>query len=319
VREKGRLRARGSDEPASGYSYQDESHVETLRGGRMSTPHGVSQPSAPENDVVPQPSARASVAKGTMMGGFGMPSMSDPSLSREQPDSWPAMPSVPPELEGAADTGARERAAEADEALENMPTDPPKSAQLGGAIWQAVPSVMQSGEPPAHDEAPARARQDISALVQESAERMGSAPLDRFSESMRARISTHEAQYGDVRLAKLDPLIERSAWEQVSRELASERDVTPVVGLLRVIAQRELLPDKDKRAPQLTREAIQMLSAILEVPESSPMALLLAKRLLRRNRAVTAVAPSKGLSAGVLLAGLAAGVGVGWLITRIFL
>ncbi len=324
VREKGRLRARG--EEASGYSYQDESRVESLRAnGRASAPNlGVSQPA---NDVAPAP-ATTRVGKSTMVGGFAVGDAArEPAPAAAKKDSWPAMPSIPPELEGAADREAAPDAQASDEALWDRPTDPPKSAQLGGAIWQAVPSVMSSEPPPDQPSefppAPLAGRprsDDIAALVQESAERMSAAAeIPRMSESMRTRISKHQAQYADVRMAKLDPLVERSAWEQVVKELGDERDVTPTIQLLRAMAQRELMPDRDKKAAAVTREAIAALAEILGVPENSPTALLLAKRLLRRNRSPGAVAPSKGLSASVLLAGLAVGAGVGWLITKLFL
>ena len=296
--------------------------MESVRGGVRTSTVNLGEPREPANDVEPRPAAR--LGKSTMVGGFGVPESAHDSAPAAKADSWPAMPSIPPELEGAADRDGAADAQASDDVLDNMPTDPPRSSQLGGAIWQAVPSVIHS-EPPREKPSepppePARPRtQDIAALVQESAERMSAAEIPRISESMRTRISKHESQYGDTRLAKLDTLVERSAWEQVVKELGSERDQTPGIVLLRVLAQRELLPDRDKGAVALTREAISAIAQLLEVPESSPTALLLAKRLLRRNRSVGGTAPSKGLSAGVLLAGLAVGAGVGWLITKLFL
>jgi hypothetical protein len=301
--------------------------VESVRSNARASSPGLSvQPGDSFNDVAAKPGARS--AKNTMVGGFAVSEASRrPEPAARKADSWPAMPSIPPEFEGAAEgEGTAAPGHESDDELENMPTDPPKSAQLGGAIWEAVPSVMNSQEPPPHDEAaelPALARprtEELLALVQESAERVSTtAQIPMVSESMRTRISTHQAQYGDVRMAKLDPLVERSAWEQVVKELSSERDVTPQLTLLRAMAQRELLPDRDKGAVLLTREAIAALAEILQVPENSPTALLLAKRLLRRNRSPTATAPSKGVSAGMLFAGLAVGASVGWLITKLFL
>ena len=97
AREKGRLRARGSDEPASGYSYQDESRVESVRTpARASTPGLIS--SEPANDVAP----RTGLGKSTMVGGFDVPQAAPEPAPAARADSWPAMPSNPPELEGAA-------------------------------------------------------------------------------------------------------------------------------------------------------------------------------------------------------------------------
>jgi hypothetical protein len=356
VREKARLKPTVS-EPSSGYAYHDESRVDSMRGpsARPSTPRVGSSPS-PANDTGPP---RPSVSKATIMGGFALPPMSEsgalptrgqsapsgarsssPSEARkplsEPPDvgSWPPMPSVPPELAGTADARSVDPAT-GDEALETMPTDPPRAA-AGGAIWEAVPSVIHSQQPDA--EVPAEvegesesfeaastgsrkglpAEPGISELLRETAADAEPGPVNQplGSHSMRARISRLEAGYGDVRFAKLDPMVERSAWEQVAKELEG-KDLPPQLTLLQVMARRELVDDKS--AVALTREAIKAIAMLLEVPETSPTALLLAKRLLRRNRTPSQVRPSTGLSFGVVLAGLAVGIGVGWLVTKIFL
>jgi hypothetical protein len=342
VREKARLKPTISEEPSSGYAYHDESRVDTLRGSspRPSTPRAP----VPDNDTAPP---KSKVAQKTMMGGFGLPSMGDsgavptrgsqPTAPRkplsEPPEvgSWPPMPSVPPELAGTADANGAASSAASDEALETMPTDPPRGA-AGGNIWAAVPSIHSlQPTPEVEERAEAEASSvsaspesraaapRISALLSETHEDddnlAASKPI--HSQSMRARISRMEVGYADVRLAKLDPMIERSAWEQVTKELSDARDLPPVLALLQVIARREL--EDDKKSAALTREAIKALSTLLEVPENSPLALLLAKRLLRRNRATTQTQPSTGLSLGVVLGGLAIGAGVGWLVTSMFL
>jgi hypothetical protein len=358
VREKARLKPTVS-EPSSGYAYHDESRVDSMRGpsARPSTPRVGSAPS-PANDTG-QP--RHSVAKATMVGGFALPPMhesgalptrdpSAPSPARsslpsearrplsEPPEvgSWPPMPSVPPELAGTADASSVS-ATTADEALETMPTDPPRAA-AGGAIWDSMPSVMHSQQPeaaaPAGESEPEssgfeaastgsrkglpQAEPRISALLRDTESEVEAEPANQpiGTQSMRARMSRLEAGYGDVRFAKLDPMVERSAWEQVAKELEGKQ-LPPQLTLLQVMARRELVDDKS--AVALTREAIKAIALLLEVPETSPTALLLAKRLLRRNRAAPQGQPTKGLSFGVVLAGLTVGIGVGWLVTKIFL
>jgi hypothetical protein len=341
VREKARLKPTVS-EPSSGYAYHDEARVDSLRGSSPRPPPRTSGGPVPANDVAEPP--RAKVSKATMVGGFVAPPLAEsgamptrgslPVQPRkplsEPPDvgSWPPMPSVPPELAGTADAKSASSAAD-DEELETMPTDPPRPS-AGGAIWEGLPSVMHSQQPeaegPADDpeddgkpmQAARPAEPRLSALIRESESEADAGPANQpiQSQSMRARMSRLEAGYGDVRFAKLDPMVERSAWEQVSKELEA-KDLPPTLQLLRVMARRELVDDKS--AVALTREAIKALAMLLEVPENSPTALLLAKRLLRRNRAPAQGRPSTGLSFGVVLMGLALGIGVGWLVTKIFL
>jgi hypothetical protein len=120
---------------------------------------------------------------------------------------------------------------------------------------------------------------------------------------------------------KYEALVERNAWEQLNDELARERDLSPALRLLRVVAQRETLKGGDqKQTARLTQEAIAAVAQLLHVPEASPTALVIGKRLLRKNPGwAPKHAPNAGLSIGVLLAGISAGVGVGWLITTILL
>jgi hypothetical protein len=327
VREKTRLRGT-VEEPSSGYSYHDESRVESFRGsGRASAPKIVSGAS-PANDAAPAPPNSARVTKQTMVGGFSSPELASAvndaraaAASSTHVASWPPMPSVPPEFEGAADSDVGSEAMR-DESLETMPTDPPRSSHSqkpGGAIWEAVPSVIHSNAPPG-DESEHKANEEVASsiqqLMQDSVdEDVASKPLN--SPSMRARIARVEAGYGDARTARVAPLVERGAWEQLNKDLAAERDLPPTLSLLHIIARREVVDDKT--AAPLTRDAIKLLATLLEVPEHSPIALMLAKRLLRRNRAPTQAPATAGISAGLVALGLALGIGAGYLFTRIFL
>lgn len=118
-------------------------------------------------------------------------------------------------------------------------------------------------------------------------------------------------------LARYEPLVERGAWDQLAQELAGETR-GPALTLLYAIARRETLDDR-KQAGSLTRETLTAVAELLGLPEGSPIALLLGKRLLRRNPWHGKRKASKGLSVGLMISGLCIGAGIGWLVTRVFM
>ena len=122
----------------------------------------------------------------------------------------------------------------------------------------------------------------------------------------------------DADVAKLEQLVARGAWEDVAK-LGTDPAQPALYRLMRVIALRETLPSDAKGAGKLTQEAIAALAEVLGVPASSPTALMLAKRLLRRNPVWTHTQPATGVSAGVVIIGLMIGGGIGWLATRFFM
>lgn len=325
AREQRRLRATLAEEPSSSYAYHDEARVEQVR-----TPSGAK----PANDT--QPPAKPRSHKATMIGHqapiavspdkmapmlspsirtvtTGSGTKARPALS-EPPDigSWPPLPNVPPELEGAADEPVRARYDS-----DSAPTDPPRRSEPArrppsGAIWGAVPPVVSqapeddiasvlSDEPPAeHGAVAARAE-----------------PLPM--QDARLSPDVAEPSYRDPELKRLEPLVERGAWENLAKELSTDPSHSAEYRLLRILAQRETLPTDDKAAGRLTQDAIVALAELLGVPATSPTALMLAKRLLRRNPVWTQNQPSSGLSFSIVIIGLLVGTGLGWLLTRFVL
>lgn len=271
--------------------------------------------------------------------------------------SWPPLPNVPNELARQSDDslppeqepqlGALPGGPWTDEDEDLAPTDPPKRTRTGvsgGAIWEAVAPVVgqygelervQDSEPPLAPAEPtvstARASEREHASLAspqgdkpransgeklQPVEGSASGVADRMGE----RMSTTELDYRDRDVAKFENLVERGAWEQLAQEIGNTpAQDSPTVALLQVIAKRELLPANEKGSSKLNQEAIQALALLLGVPPSSPLALLLAKRLLRRNPVWIAKQPATGLSVGIVLAGLAAGIGIGWLVTKMML
>jgi hypothetical protein len=131
----------------------------------------------------------------------------------------------------------------------------------------------------------------------------------------------HSHSYGDQRVLKYEKLVERNAWEQLAEALAQEPDPSPALLLLRIVAEREMLKgDQKHEAARLAQQGISAMASILNLPEASPTALVLGKRLLRRNPGWTPRREaSTGLSLGLALGGVAIGAGIGWLITALLL
>jgi hypothetical protein len=118
-------------------------------------------------------------------------------------------------------------------------------------------------------------------------------------------------------LARYEPLVERGAWDQLAQELAAETR-GPALTLLYAIARRETLDDR-KQAAAMTQEALAAVAELLGVPQGSPIALLLGKRLLRKNPWHGKRKASAGLSVGLMIGGLCMGASIGWLVTKVFM
>ncbi len=352
AREQGRARTPAGSDPSGSYSYHDESRLDSVRGPAR-TPANDTQAAKPGERVGKETMVGGFVdpvmaERAAQMLASAASSKRKPLSEPPEIGSWPPLPNVPNELAGQSDAPAGSEAelgalpggpwTDDDEDL--APTDPPQRARpslSGGAIWEAVAPVighrseLEDGE---EEEEPPTQRVEPAAIAQreptpevdksraaaspdkvqaaESAHAVG----DRMSE----RMSTTELDYRDRDMAKLENLVERGAWEQLAHDIeASAVRGSPTIALLQVIAKRELLPTNEKGSSKLNQEAIQALALLLGVPASSPLALLLAKRLLRRNPVWTAKQPATGLSIGIVLGGLAVGIGIGWLVTRILL
>jgi hypothetical protein len=237
--------------------------------------------------------------------------------------SWPPLPHVPSELLGAVEPELPASQLELDDGMPRVHSSPPVGSNppplpvVGGAIWQALPSVVEAAAAPEPAPLPgvgsAPPQPALAAVARNSRPNAWRGSLAELEASAEA--------YGDPRLLKYEPLVERTAWEQLYNELSREPELSPVLELLRIIARRETLPNAERQnAALLSQDAITTLARLLEVPETSPTALLLGKRLLRKNPGWARVpSPGTGLSAGMLLAGIAVGAGIGWLVTRLIL
>lgn len=331
-REASQLRALLGSEPSSGYAFHDAGRVERVRparpGERPTAQVASQSPGAGSfqhtllgvsvQDVLgARQSARPASAA-------GVDAANDQGQNGSSA-SWPPLPQVPNELVGAAQPEVPTSLAPVAESAPRVPSSPPAvggappSGASGGAIWQALPSVVDT--PDAAEPATTRSE---SAQPSRAPEPAPAAARDSSPHAWRgssAELEEDAGSYGDARLLKYEPLVQRTAWDQLHTELDREPALSPALELLRIIARRETLPNSERQsAALLTQEAITALARLLSVPESSPTALLLGKRLLRKNPVwARERTPSTGLSAGMLLAGIAVGAGIGWLVTRLIL
>jgi len=90
--------------------------------------------------------------------------------------------------------------------------------------------------------------------------------------------SIEELQGFDAKLTELEPHLAETNWEQVLAALEKHESLPPQLALLYAIAQRE------RNAPgDADSVAIRAVAALLGVSVESHAALVVAKRLLRRN------------------------------------
>jgi hypothetical protein len=332
AREASRLRAILGSEPSSGYAFHDEGRVEKVRPGpgrpAERAPSQVAG-QGPGGGGFQQTLVGVTVQEVLAARQSAQPADATQEAANDQgrlgsSASWPPLPHVPTELVGAVEpevpTSLVQVAESAARAVSVAPvaSSTPPVGVVGGAIWQAMPSVVDAAV--ALEPSPARPDSMPPQLALEPAPSTRNSRPNAWRGSL-GELEADASAYGDPRLLKYEPLVQRTAWEQLHGELSREPELSPVLDLLRIIARRETLPNDERQAAAvLSQDAITTLARLLQVPEASPTALLLGKRLLRKNPgSVRERSPSTGLSASMLLAGIAVGAGIGWLVTRLIL
>ncbi len=199
-----------------------------------------------------------------------------------------------------------------DDDIYDAPTDPPQrtlvNAAPSGAAWSAGPSIAEL----ARDVAGLNRYSDEPPAFDELQEQPVSAPR------ANSPVPAEAAQTADPELTKLEQLVARGAWEELAK-LGHDPERPALHRLMHVIALRETIPTDATGTGKLTQDAIVALAELLGLASSSPTALMLTKRLLRRNPVWTRAAPTTGVSAGIVIVGLLVGGGLGWLLTRFVL
>lgn len=340
IREASRLRATLGSEPSSGYAFHDQVRVDRVERTRPARGEGAA-PQAASHAPRERAFARTLVGGVTLQEALAGRELSpEAQAANDQqlgaPVPWASLPQVPQELHGSvADEQGMQLPSQRPAAPSQRPEEAafaatptgqtkkvsskPPAVPQGAAIWEALPSVAEIRE-----QAPSAPPPAPVAVVAAADPARNSKPAVGYRASVAELNADFRSAYADDRLLKFEGLVERNAWEQLSEELAREPNPSPALRLLRIVAQRETAKDDQKAdqkqaAARLTQEAIAAVAELLRVPEASPTALVLGKRLLRKNPGSSKQQPNAGLSIGVLLGGIATGAGVGWLVTTLLL
>ena len=138
----------------------------------------------------------------------------------------------------------------------------------------------------------------------------------RFRREAEARREPqHKVTSQDPRYAPIEKLLDLNDWKKITDELGPMSDVgklPPNLGLLAALAHNEAKKDGD---PDAVATAIRCMAGLLGVADDSPIARVLARRMLRKNpvKLSERQAPPARTSFLIVLATLVVGSGVGWL------
>ncbi|MFO0693911.1 MAG: hypothetical protein U0230_10180 [Polyangiales bacterium] len=121
----------------------------------------------------------------------------------------------------------------------------------------------------------------------------------------------------DERLAEVEKLVERGAWPEVDQLLVPEGaepwTLPPVLRLLWAVAAKETGHSPKGAAPDSV--AILAAAELLGVEPKSPLALVVAKRIVRKRSIAERPAPKPWISALMVLLSIAIGGLVGWFLS----
>jgi hypothetical protein len=126
----------------------------------------------------------------------------------------------------------------------------------------------------------------------------------------------------DPRLAEVERAAAMGDWGAVLRlaETVEDAEKLPAnLGLIWALARKETLPPDDRSASAVTKLAVRSAASLLGVADKSDLALLIAKRLLRKNPGSwrQAPAPSTGISIFIMVVALVVGSAIGLLLSGV--
>jgi hypothetical protein len=122
--------------------------------------------------------------------------------------------------------------------------------------------------------------------------------------------------------AELEPLARKASWHEIANWVEQKHPggtgLTPALALIYAVALKEV-PAEGARAPlaaQADRLGIRAVSSLLGVGEDSAIALVIAKRALRKRQLEWQKAPPKRVSITLMLVALVIGAAVGLVLSQ---
>jgi hypothetical protein len=260
--------------------------------------HARHDPRREESDPPPprEPAARPAVIENPTVRPTGEPiDLRELAVPSEPPAAPATPPSVPPAPSWA---GEHALATPGDVAIEDAPVPSPATAATATAAGAAPDRAADEPAPPVSSRDPSRPR---------------AAPSP----------GSHAFTNVDPRLETIEPAISAGDWAAIVKLLGTDDAagrLPPNLGLLYALARKEAEHDDAtaKHGSELTQLAIRCMAGLFGVPEQSPIALVLAKRLLRKNPVSWQQRPAPPAKVSVLfiLLAIAIGSAVGWAISQ---
>ena len=142
-------------------------------------------------------------------------------------------------------------------------------------------------------------------------------PLELDSSVVPIETPAKKITSQDPRYEPIEKLLDLNDWKKIGEELGPIDEVgklPPNLGLVAALARNENAKDGD---PEAVAIAIRCMAGLLGVADDSPIARVLARRMLRKNRPTLreVQAPPARTSMIIVLATLVLGGGVGWLMS----
>lgn len=182
----------------------------------------------------------------------------------------------------------------------------PKPGKAAAPGKPAVPTKKPSPTPDAEPE---------EALLESSVVPVAEPGAKRDDADDKPADGGHKVTSRDPRYEPIEKLLDLNDWKKITDELGPMSDVgklPPNLGLLAALAHNEAKKEGD---PDAVATAIRCMAGLLGVAEDSPIARVLARRMLRKNpvKLSERKAPPAKTSLLIVLATLIGGGGVGFL------
>lgn len=249
------------------------------------------------------------------------PARYDPRREESEPPpategfARPSAPEPPTTQPGEQAIDLRDRAVPSEPPAPGVPSVPP-APSWAGEHAPATPGDVAIEEVPIPSiaAAPDRASDEPAAPISSRDPERPRAP---------AAHGAYAFTNVDPRLETIEPAISAGDWAAIVKLLGTDDEagrLPPNLGLLYALARKEAEHDDAtaKRGSDLTQLAIRCMAGLFGVPAQSPIALVLAKRLLRKNPVSWQQRPAPPAKVSVLFIVLAIAIGsaVGWAISQ---